>query len=113
MDTELFTNILWYATGGVLCTITSFFAISWRSSRLRYNIGRRMEYAILAGIGGFGLNWVVHRFFPEYFIASDSIPVGILTGFLGISRTLQIVARKLGIESDVCIRRQKGDPTDV
>lgn len=113
MDIEFFTNVIWYASGGLLCTVTSFFAIGWRSYRLRYNTCRRVEYAILAGIGSFGLNWVVHRFFPEYFIASDSVPVGILTGFLGISRTLQIVAKKLGIETDVYVRRQKGDSTDV
>ena len=106
---ELTITILWYLAGGIACALTSYFVVGWRKPRP--SLKHRIEYAILSGIGSFGLIWVVHRFFPEHFLATDSIPCGIITGLAGLQRMFVLVAKRLGLDPDMQIldNRDKKD----
>ena len=102
---ELSVTILWYLAGGIACALTSYFVVGWRKPRPP--LKNRIEYAILSGIGSFGLIWIVHRFFPEHFLSTDAVPTGIITGLMGLQRMFSLVAKKLGLDSDVQILANK------
>ena len=61
---------------------------------------KRIEYALISGMGCFSLSWLGVRYFPEYFTAYDVIPLSFLIALIGIGNAVDVVAKKYGIKAD-------------
>lgn len=95
MDTK---NILIFAISGVCCGIMTFTIACYRSKPPE--MVRRVEYALISGMGCFSLSWLGVRYFPEYFTAYDVIPLSFLVGLIGIGNVVDVIAKKYGIKAD-------------
>lgn len=99
MYNDILQLVLWSAIGGMVCALTSYFVVGWRKPRP--TLKHRIEYSLFSGICCFGVVWALHRFFPEQFAVYDSPAVGVFCGTAGISRVLSLLAKKLGIDSEI------------
>ena len=95
MDTE---NILIFAVSGVCCGVMTFIIACYRSKPPK--MVKRVEYALISGMGCFSLSWLGVRYFPEYFTAYDVIPLSFLVGLIGIGNVVDVIAKKCGIKAD-------------
>lgn len=94
--TEELVMWLWFAVGGVACFITSFLVAGYRYAHTR--VKRRLEYAVISGLGTMAICYFARKYFPEEFIISDAPAVGIAVGLFGIGRVLDYAAQKVGLE---------------
>ena len=95
MDTK---NILIFVVSGVCCGIMTFTIACYRSKPPKMT--KRIEYALISGMGCFSLSWLGVRYFPEYFTAYDVIPLSFLIGLIGIGNVVDVIAKKYGIKAD-------------
>ena len=95
MDTK---NILIFVISGLCCAVMTFTIACYRSRPPK--MVKRIEYALISGMGCFSLCWCGVRYLPEYFTAFDSIPLSFLIGFLGIGNVIDVIAKKYGIKAD-------------
>lgn len=91
-------QIGFFLLGGVACAATSFLIASYLKSPER--VLKRVEYALLSGVGAFAICWLANKYFPEKFDKWDSIPYSILIGFFGIGRVIDKIAEKYGIKAE-------------
>ena len=96
MDTK---NILIFAISGVCCGIMTFIIACYRSKPPK--MMKRIEYALISGMGCFSLSWLGVRYFPEYFTVFDTIPLSFLIGLIGIGNVVDVILKKYGIKNDV------------
>ena len=87
-----------FIIGGVACTITSFLIATYLKQPEQPI--KRVEYALISGIGAFALCWLANKYFPEKFDKWDSIPYSILIGFCGIGRIIDKIAERYGIKTE-------------
>lgn len=95
MDTK---NIIIFVVSGVCCAVMTFTIACYRSKPPK--MVKRVEYALISGMGCFSLSWLGVRYFPEYFTAYDVIPLSFLTGLIGIGNVVDVIAKKYGIKAD-------------
>lgn len=86
----------WFGIGGITCFVTSFLVAGYRYTHVR--IKRRLEYAIISGLGTMAICYFAQKYFPEEFVFSDAPAVGIAIGLFGIGRVIDYVAQKIGLE---------------
>ena len=92
-------NILIFAISGVCCGIMTFIIACYRSKPPK--MMKRIEYALISGMGCFSLSWLGVRYFPEYFTVFDTIPLSFLIGLIGIGNVVDVILKKYGIKNDV------------
>jgi hypothetical protein len=95
MDTK---NILIFVVSGMCCGIMTFTIACYRERPPK--MIKRIEYALIACFGCFSLSWLSVRYFSEYIIVWDVIPLSFLIGILGIGNVVDVIAKKYGIKSD-------------
>jgi len=91
-------NILIFVISGVCCAIMTFTIACYRSRPPK--MVKRIEYALISGMGCFSLSWLGVRYFSEYFTAYDAIPLSFLVGLIGIGNVVDVIAKKYGIKAD-------------
>ena len=90
--------MLMFGGGGLACALTSFLVSSF-FKRPEQTV-RRVQYAMISGLGAVAICWLGCKYFPERFDVTDSIPYSILIGLFGIGRVLDWIAKKYGIETN-------------
>lgn len=91
--------IIWGVMGSLACALMSYFVVGWRKPRP--TLKHRIEYSCASAIACFGLLWALYRFFPEQVVPYDFLAIGCFSGAAGISRVLTLLAKKLGIDSEI------------
>ena len=91
-------NILIFIISGVCCGVMTFTIACYRSRPPE--MIKRVEYALIAGMGCFSLCWCGVRYFPDYVTVWDAIPLSFLIGLIGIGNVVDVIAKKYGIKSD-------------
>ena len=92
-------NILIFVVSGMCCGIMTFIIACYRSKPPK--MMKRIEYALISGMGCFSLSWLGVRYFPEYFTVFDTIPLSFLIGLIGIGNVVDVILKKYGIKNDV------------
>ena len=93
----VWSDVLMFGGGGLACALTSFLVSSF-FKRPEQTV-RRVQYAMISGLGAVAICWLGCKYFPERFDVTDSIPYSILIGLFGIGRVLDWIAKKYGIET--------------
>lgn len=91
-------NILIFVISGICCAVMTFTIACYRSRPPK--MMKRIEYALISGMGCFSLSWFGVRYFPEYVTTWDAIPLSFLIGFLGIGNVIDVMAKKYGIKNE-------------
>lgn len=90
-------DMMMFVGGGLSCAVTSFLVSSF--FKKPEDIFKRVEYALISGLGAVAICWLGCKYFPNRFDVTDSIPYSILIGLFGIGRILDWIAKKYGIET--------------
>lgn len=89
-------DIVIFIVAGFCCAVMTFIIACYRSRPPK--VVKRLEYAMISGMGCFSLCWCGVKYLPEYFTVWDSIPFSFLVGFLGIGNVIDVVAKKYGLK---------------
>lgn len=89
---------LWILVGGLVCGFTSFLVADYSNSRTK--LRRRIEYAVISGIGAMAICYYAAKFFPEKFDVTDAPAFSVFVGLFGIGRVLRFISNRFGYSSE-------------
>ncbi|MGN0903418.1 MAG: hypothetical protein ACI4M9_09030 [Succinivibrio sp.] len=98
MKVMLPSEVVMFVLGGMACAVTSFLVSSFL--RKPSELGQRIYYALISGIGAMAICWLGYRYFPERFEALDAVPYSVMIGMFGIGRVLDWIAKRYGLDKN-------------
>ena len=84
--------------GGIACGLTSFLIADF--SNPQTSLRKRVEYAVISGIGSMAICYYAAKFFPDKFDLVDAPAFSVFIGLFGIGRVLRFISNRFGYNTD-------------